>query len=125
MNDSTRAWSKRYQEAEPKHGMPNHMQAGVYSGTLQYLKAVEKAGAAADGRAVVAAMKSAPIDDPLYGKVVIREDGRAVHPMYLLQVKTPDESKSEFDVFKIVGTIPAEQAFRPLNDGNCPLVKKN
>ncbi len=124
MNDQTRAWSQRYQERHPRKAMPNHMQAGVYSGTLAYLNAIEKVGSAADGRAVVAAMKAAPIDDALFGRVVIREDGRAIHPMYLLEVKTPAESKSEWDVFKVVATIEAEKAFRPLNEGGCPLVGK-
>jgi branched-chain amino acid transport system substrate-binding protein len=124
MNDQTRAWSKRYQERHPKKAMPNHMQAGVYSGALDYLKTVDKVGSPDDGRAVVAAMKAAPVDDPLFSQVVIREDGRATHPMYLLQVKTLAESKSEWDVFKIVATIEGNQAFRPLNEGGCPLVNK-
>jgi branched-chain amino acid transport system substrate-binding protein len=124
-NDQTRTWSQRYQARHPKKMMPNHMQAGVYSSLLHYLKAVEKVGSPADGRAVVAAMKSMPTDDPLFGQGQIREDGRKIHPMYLLQVKTPSESKSEWDVFKLVGTIPADKAFRPLNEGNCPLVKQN
>ena len=124
MNDQTRAWSKRYQERHPKKAMPNHMQAGVYSGALDYLRAVDKVGSPNDGQAVVAAMKATPDDDPLFGQVVIREDGRAIHPMYLLEVKTPGESKSEWDVFKIVATIPGEQAFRSLNEGGCPLVAK-
>jgi branched-chain amino acid transport system substrate-binding protein len=122
-SDQNRAWSKRYQDRHPKKMMmPNHMQAGVYSAVLHYLKAVDKVGSPADGRAVVAAMKAMPTDDPLFGKGTIRADGRQIHPMYLLQVKTPAESKSEWDVFKIVGTIPADKAFRPLNDGGCPLV---
>jgi branched-chain amino acid transport system substrate-binding protein len=125
MSDRTRAWSQRYQERHPKHDMPNHMQAGVYSVTMDYLQAVDKVGSPADGRAVVAAMKATPVDDPLFGRVTIREDGRALHPMYLLQVKTPAESKGKWDVFKLVGTIPADQAFRPLNQGDCPLVSKN
>jgi branched-chain amino acid transport system substrate-binding protein len=124
MNDQTRAWSKRYQERHPQKEMPNHMQAGVYSATLDYLNAVDKVGSPADGRAVVAAMKATPVDDPLFGHVTIRQDGRAVHPMYLLQVKTPAESKGQWDVFKLVSTIPADQAFRPLEDGGCPLVSK-
>ena len=123
MNDQTRAWSRRFQERHAKKMMPNHMHAGVYAAVLHYLKAVEKAGSPADGRAVVAAMKAMPTDDPLFGKGTIREDGRKIHPMYLLQVKTPAESKSEWDVFKVVDTIPAEKAFRPLNEGGCPLVK--
>ena len=123
LDDQTRAWSKRYQERHPKKMMPNHMQAGVYSAVLHYLKAVEKVGSPADGTAIVVAMKAMPTDDILYGKGTIRADGRKVHPLYLLQVKTPEESKSQWDVFKIVGTIPADKAFRPLNEGGCPLVK--
>ncbi len=123
MNDQTRAWSARYQQRHPKKMMPNHMQAGVYAGTLHYLKAVDKVGSPRDGRAVVAAMKAMPTDDPLFGKGYIREDGRHMHPMYLLEVKTPAESKGEWDVFRITATIPAERAFRPIKDGGCPLVK--
>jgi branched-chain amino acid transport system substrate-binding protein len=123
-DDGTRAWSQQYQAQHPKKMMPNHMQAGVYSATMHYLQAVEKAGSPADGRAVVAAMKRIPINDPLTGKGTVREDGRAIHPMLLLQVKTAAESKSEWDVFKIVGTIRAEMAFRPLADGRCPMVGK-
>ena len=125
MNDQSRAWSKRYQERHPKKMMPNHMQAGVYAGVMHYLKAVEKVGSPTDGAAVVAAMKATPTDDLLFGKGTIREDGRKIHPMYLLQVKTPAESKSEWDVFKISATIPADKAFRPLAEGGCPLLKKN
>jgi branched-chain amino acid transport system substrate-binding protein len=122
-SDQNRAWSKRYQDRHPKKMMmPNHMQAGVYSAVLHYLKAVDKVGSPADGRAVVEAMKAMPTDDPVFGKGTIRADGRQVHPMYLLQVKTPAESKSEWDVFMVVGTIPADKAFRPLKDGGCPLV---
>jgi branched-chain amino acid transport system substrate-binding protein len=123
MNDQSRVWSKRYQERHPKKMMPNHMQAGVYAGVLHYLKAVEKVGSPADGRAVVAAMKAMPTDDPLFGKGTIREDGRKIHPMYLLQVKAPAESKGEWDVFKIAGTISADKAFRPIAEGGCPLAK--
>jgi branched-chain amino acid transport system substrate-binding protein len=123
MNDQTRAWSKRFQERHPKKMMPNHMHAGVYAAVLHYLKAVDKVGSPSDGAAVVAAMKAMPTDDPLFGRGTIRADGRKIHPMYLLQVKTPTESKSEWDVFKVIGTIPADKAFRPLNEGSCPLVK--
>ncbi|HJW77959.1 MAG TPA: ABC transporter substrate-binding protein [Beijerinckiaceae bacterium] len=122
MNDDTRAWSARYQQRHPKKMMPNHMQAGVYSATLHYLKAVDKVGSPLDGRAVVAAMKAMPTEDALFGKGHIRQDGRKMHPMYLLQVKAPSESKGGWDVFKLVATIPADQAFRPLNAGGCPLV---
>ena len=104
----TRAWSQRFQDRHPKKMMPNHMHAGVYAGVLHYLKAVDKVGSPADGRAVVAAMKAMPTDDPLFGKGTIRADGRKIHPMYLLQVKTPAESKSEWDVLKI-----CRRPFRP------------
>jgi branched-chain amino acid transport system substrate-binding protein len=124
LNDQTRAWSTRYRERHPKKEMPNHMQAGVYSATMDYLRAVDKVGSPADGRAVVAEMKATPVDDPLFGHVTIRQDGRALHPMYLLQVKAPAESKSQWDVFKLTATIPADQAFRPLEEGGCALVSK-
>jgi branched-chain amino acid transport system substrate-binding protein len=123
MNDETRAFAARYQQRHPKKMMPNHMQAGVYSGTLHYLKAVEKVGSPLDGRAVVAAMKAMPTEDALFGKGHIREDGRKMHPMHLLQVKTPAESKSEWDVFKVAATVPADKAFRALTAGGCQLVK--
>jgi branched-chain amino acid transport system substrate-binding protein len=121
-NDATRTWSRRYQERFARHQMPNDMQAGVYSGVLAYLRAVAKVGGSADGRAVVAAMKATPAEDPVYGKVTIRQDGRALHPVYLLQAKAPAESKEAWDYFKVVATIPADHAFRPLDEGRCPLV---
>jgi branched-chain amino acid transport system substrate-binding protein len=122
LNDGTRKWSERYQARFAKHQMPNDMQAGVYSSVLAYLKAVDKVGGSADGRAVVAAMKANPSDDPVYGKVTIRADGRAMHPVYLLEAKSPAESKGPWDDFKIVATIPGDHAFRPLEEGKCPLV---
>lgn len=122
INADTRAFAKRFAEKHPKKMYPNHMQAGVYSGVLHYLKAVDKVGSPANGKAVVDAMKAMPTDDPLYGKGTIRADGRKIHPLYLLQVKAPSESKGEWDAFKISGTIPADKAFRPLNEGGCPLV---
>ena len=117
-----RQWARRYQQRFPRHELPNDMQAGVYSSVLAYLTAVDKVGSAGDGKAVVAAMKAAPSDDPVYGKVAIRADGRAMHPVYLLQAKTPAQSNEPWDFFKVVATIPAEQAFRPLAGGHCPLV---
>jgi branched-chain amino acid transport system substrate-binding protein len=123
MSEQTRAWSKRFQELHNKKNMPNDMQAGVYASVIHYLKAVDKVGSASDGRAIVAAMKAMPTDDPLFGKGSIRADGRKLHPMYLFQVKEPAESKAPWDYFKLVATIPAEQAFRPLAEGNCPLAK--
>jgi branched-chain amino acid transport system substrate-binding protein len=121
-NDATRAWAKRYQERHDKKQMPNDMHAGVYASVLHYLKAVDKAGGAGDGKAVVAAMKAMPTNDSLFGKGEIRPDGRKIHPMYLFEVKGPAESKAPWDYLKTLATIPAEQAFRPLADGNCPLV---
>jgi branched-chain amino acid transport system substrate-binding protein len=122
MNEDTRAFSRRFQKRAHNGAMPNDMQAGVYSAVLHYLKAVDKVGAATDGKAVVAAMKAMPTDDPLFGKGRIREDGRKLHPMYLLQVKSPEESKGDWDFYKVISTIPADQAFRPMSEGNCPLV---
>jgi branched-chain amino acid transport system substrate-binding protein len=122
MNDRTRAWSKRF--AERHHGaMPTSVQAGVYSATLHYLKAVE-ALKSDDGPKVIAKMKEMPTDDPLFGKGVVRADGRKIHPMYLFEVKKPAESKGAWDYYKVRATIPADQAFRPLDQGECPLVKK-
>jgi branched-chain amino acid transport system substrate-binding protein len=121
-NESTRAFAHRFEARHPKHLMPNDMHAGVYAGVLHYLKAVDKAGDPNDGKAVVAAMKAMPTDDPLFGKGTIRADGRKIHPMYLFEVKSPAESKGPWDYYKLVSTIPPEQAFRPLNEGGCPLV---
>jgi branched-chain amino acid transport system substrate-binding protein len=122
LNDTTRAWSRKFQGRAHNHAMPNDMQAGVYAAVLHYLKAVDKVGGAEDGKAVVAAMKAMPTDDPLFGKGTIRADGRKIHPMYLFQVKSPEESKGDWDYFRLLATIPAEQAFRPMSEGNCPLV---
>ena len=124
LNDGTRAFAKRFAERHPRNNYPNDMQAGVYASVLHYLKAVDKVGGAGDGKAVVAAMKAIPTEDPLFGKGYIRGDGRKVHPLYLLEVKSPEESKSKWDLLKVVATIPGEQAFRPESEGNCPLVKK-
>src|SRR5271155_480452 len=122
-NDASRAFAKRFQELHPRKIMPNDMQAGVYAAVVHYLKAVAALKDASDGRAVVAKMKELPTDDPLYGKGTIRIDGRKIHPVYLYETKKPSESKGEWDYFKLVATIPAEQAFRPLSEGGCSLVK--
>jgi branched-chain amino acid transport system substrate-binding protein len=121
MNDSNRAWTKRWQE-ERKGKFPTMIQAGVYAGITHYLKAVVAAKGASDGKAVVAEMKKMPTDDPLFGKGTIRADGRKVHDAYLFEVKTPAESKHPGDFYKLRATIPAAEAFRPLKDGGCPLV---
>ena len=123
MNDANRAWTKRWQAERNAAGkVPTMNQAGVYAGTLHYLKAVTALKSAADGKAVVAEMKKQPTDDPLFGKGTIRADGRKLHPAYLFEVKKPEESKYPGDFYKLRATIPAEEAFRPLKEGNCPLV---
>jgi branched-chain amino acid transport system substrate-binding protein len=94
----------------------------VYSSVIHYLKAVGALRSAGDGKAVVAKMKEMPTDDPLFGKGSIRIDGRKIHDAYLFEVKQPDESKYPGDDYKLRATIPAAEAFRPLNDGHCPLV---
>jgi branched-chain amino acid transport system substrate-binding protein len=121
MNDANRAWTKRWQ-AEHGGKFPSMVQAGVYSATLHYLKAVAAQKSAADGKAVVSQMKALPTDDPLFGKGYIRADGRKIHPAYLFQVKKPEESKYPGDDYIVRATIPAEEAFRPIKDGNCPMV---
>ncbi len=121
-NDDTRAFATRFAAKHPRHLMPNDMQAGVYASVIHYLKAVKQVGGAADGKAVVDAMKAMPTDDPLFGHGSIRADGRKMHPVFLYETKTPAESKGEWDMFKLIATVPADQAFRPLKDGHCPLV---
>ncbi|MEK9970521.1 MAG: ABC transporter substrate-binding protein, partial [Ferrovibrio sp.] len=123
LNDGTRAWSKRFQARHAKKMMPNDMHAGVYAALTHYFKAVDKVGEATDGRAVVAAMKSISTDDPLFGKGSNTIYGRKLHPMYLLEAKKPGESKGDWDFLKVAATVPAEKAFRPLAEGNCPLAK--
>ena len=120
LNDKTRSFSQRF--AERMGGrVPTMNHAGTYSSTLAYLHAVQ-AAKTIEGDKVVAQMTTAPIDDPLFGTVTVRKDGRAVHNMYVFQVKSPGESKRRYDDYTLLQTIPAEQAFRPLKDGNCPLV---
>src|SRR6202521_94681 len=121
MNDQTRAFAKRFAERD-KGIHPTMVHAGVYAAVLHYLKAVE-ALKSDDGTKVVAKMKEMPTDDPLFGKGTIRADGRKIHPAYLVEVKKPSESKGAWDYYKVRATIPADQAFRPLADGGCPLVK--
>ena len=122
MNDANRAWTKRWQQ-ERQGKWPTMIHAGVYAGITHYLKtAVALKGNLTDGKAVVAQMKSMPTDDQLFGKGTIRPDGRKVHPAYLLEVKKPADSKHPGDFYTVRATIPADQAFRPLKEGNCPLV---
>jgi branched-chain amino acid transport system substrate-binding protein len=119
LNDQTRAWSKRF--ADQHKAYPTSNQASAYSATLHLLKAAE-AAKTHDGKQLVDKMKSMPTDDPVLGKGSIREDGRKLHPMYLFQAKTPEESKSEWDLYKLVKTVPTEDAWRPLAEGGCALV---
>jgi branched-chain amino acid transport system substrate-binding protein len=121
-NDNNRAFAKEFGPAN-KGNMPTMVQAGVYSAVTHYLKAVHELKSDADGAAVVAKMKSMPTDDKLFGKGTIRADGRKIHDMYLLEVKKPAESKAPWDYYKVRATIPAAEAFRPIGQGECPLVK--
>jgi branched-chain amino acid transport system substrate-binding protein len=125
LNDGTRAFSARFSERAKSKARPSMVQAGVYSGLIHYFKTLEAMGGNPhDGAKVVAKMKEMPTDDPLFGKGSIRADGRKIHPAYLFEVKKPEESKGPWDYYKLVGTTPAEQAFRPLSESSCPLVKK-
>ncbi|MDB5557127.1 MAG: transporter permease [Enterovirga sp.] len=121
-NEQTRAWSKRMGE-RLNNRMPNMTNAGVYGSVLHYLKAVA-AEKSKDAGKVMARMKATPTDDILFGKGSIREDGRKIHDAFLLEVKKPEESKGEWDVAKILAKVPADQVWRPLDQGGCPLVKK-
>ena len=123
LNDQTREFSKRF-AAKAGGKMPTMVQAGVYAGILHYLKAVE-ALKGKDPQAVMAKMKEMPTDDPLFGKGTIRADGRKIHDAYLFEVKKPAESKGEWDLYKLVAKLPGDQAFRPLEEGGCALVKKS
>ncbi|MFI4980675.1 MAG: ABC transporter substrate-binding protein [Nevskiales bacterium] len=121
LNDESRKWSRRFFERMKK--MPNMSQAGVYSSTMHYLKAVKAAGTDETG-AVMKKMREMPINDFFAKNGRIREDGRMVHDMYLFEVKAQQESKSPWDYYKLRATIPADQAFQPLSKSTCPLVKK-
>ncbi|HXF87959.1 MAG TPA: ABC transporter substrate-binding protein [Xanthobacteraceae bacterium] len=121
MNDANRAFAQKF-APQNKGIYPSMIHAGVYSAVTHYLKAVHELKSDADGKAVVAKMKSMPTEDRLFGKGYIRQDGRKIHDMYLFEVKKPAESKGPWDLYKLRATIPAEQAFRPLKEGGCPLV---
>ncbi|MDI4655631.1 ABC transporter substrate-binding protein [Xanthobacter autotrophicus] len=122
MNDGSRAFADRF-AAQLNGRRPTANQAGVYAGTLHYLRAVAAADST-DGQQVVAKMKAMPSNDPLFGKGEVRADGRHIHNMYLFQVKAPDQSKGPWDYYNLVATIPAQEAFRPMAEGRCPLVAK-
>ncbi len=122
LDEGTRAWSRRF--AEKNNGrMPTQIQAGVYSSVIHYLKTVEKLKDTKDGAKIVADMKAVPTEDPLFGKGSIRPDGRKLHPHYLFEVKKPADMKEPWDLYNVLSTIPAGEAFRPMSEGGCPLVK--
>jgi branched-chain amino acid transport system substrate-binding protein len=123
LNDKTRAFSKRF-AARNNNKMPTSIQAGFYSAALQYLNAV-KAASTDNSDAVMAKLKEIKWDDPVFGLSWIRQDGRKMHNMYLFEVKKPSESKGPYDYYKLISTMAAEEAFRPLDQSECPLVKKN
>jgi branched-chain amino acid transport system substrate-binding protein len=125
LNDDTRAFSKKF-AARMKNGAPPSMvQAGVYAGLMHYFKALEALGSNPhDGAKVVAKMKEMPTDDPLFGKGAIQPNGRTIHSAYLFEVKKPSESKSAWDFYKLVGSVPGDQAFTPLDKSTCALLKK-
>jgi branched-chain amino acid transport system substrate-binding protein len=125
LNDKTRDWSKRFQKLSPKGAMASMDAAGVYAGVLHYLKAMDALGGNPhDGAKVVAKMKELPTDDPLFGKGPLRIDGRRIIPAYLFEVKKPEESKYPWDYYKLIATIAPEDAAKPLEASDCPLVKK-
>jgi branched-chain amino acid transport system substrate-binding protein len=124
MNDETRAFSDRFAKRMKSGAKPTMVQAGTYAAVRHYLKALEALGGNPhDGAKVAAKMKELPTDDPLFGKGIIRADGRKIHPVYLFEVKKPSESKGPWDYYTLKATIPAEEAFRPLAESACPLVK--
>ncbi len=122
-NEGTRAFARRFQAAHPKKMMPNDMHAGMYAATEHLMKAMAQIKSADDGVKLVDAMKAIPTDDPLFGKGIIRVDGRKLHPVYLYKAKSSAESKYDWDYFRLVATINPEDAFRPLDKGGCPFVK--
>lgn len=125
LNDGTRTFSKRFQERSKNKAMPTTVQAGVYSSLIHYFKTLDEMGGNPhDGIKVVENMKAIPTDDPLFGKGSIQPNGRKIHPAYLFEVKKPSEAKAPWDYYKLVATIPADQAFTPLDKSGCPLLKK-
>ena len=126
LNEGTRAFTKRFQ-ATMKDRVPTMNQAGAYGATMHWMKAIAAMSdkqRAHEGKAIAAKMKELPTDDPLFGKGSIRADGRTIHDMYLFEVKKPAESKGPYDFYKLAATIPGDQAFRPMDQGGCPLVSK-
>jgi branched-chain amino acid transport system substrate-binding protein len=120
-DDESRAFARRFAERH-RGAVPTQYQAGIYSAVAHYLKAIDAAGTD-EAMAVAAKMRALPVNDMFVKGGVVREDGRHVHPLHLVEVKKPAESKGPWDIYRILATVPAEQAFRPLNEGGCPLVK--
>jgi len=120
LNDRTRAFGKRFFDRMKR--MPTMNQAATYSATLHYLKAVQAAGTK-ETKPVMAKMRATPVRDAFTDNGILREDGRMVHSMFLFEVKKPEESKGPWDYYKVLAEVPGDQAFRPLNEGGCPLVK--
>ena len=120
LNDRTRAFGKRFFERMKR--MPTMNQAATYSATLHYLNAVKAAGTR-DTKPVLAKMRSTPVRDAFTDNGFLREDGRMVHSMFLFEVKKPEESRAPWDYYKVLAEVPGDQAFRPMKDGGCPLVK--
>ena len=126
LNDRTRAFTRRLRASQKGMVPPDMIQAGCYAGTLHYLKAVAAMGVAAaksSGADAVTRMKAMPCDDDAYGQSSIRADGRQISPAYLFQAKTPAESKGEWDLYKLLATTPAAEAYQPLAEARCALVK--
>jgi branched-chain amino acid transport system substrate-binding protein len=121
LNEPSRAWTKRWQ-AERSGRLPTAVQAGDYSAVTHYLKAIESIKSDTDGKAVVARMKEISTDDPLYGRGMVRADGRLIKDVYMFEVKKPEDSKYPGDFYKLRATIPAAEAYRPLKEGGCPLI---
>lgn len=123
LNDNTRSFSNRFMKQTNRR--PTMVQAGVYASVLHYLKAVQAVGSAKDALAVAAKMKEMPAEDLAFGKSTVRADGRVIHNSYLFEVKKPEESNGPWDYYKLISTTPADKAFRPMSEGNCPLVSGN
>jgi branched-chain amino acid transport system substrate-binding protein len=122
-NDGTRVFASRFQALHPSKMKPNDMHAGMYAATAHLMKAMAETKGADDGVKLIDAMKAIPTDDPLFGKGTIRIDGRKIHPVYLMMAKTLAESKGDWDYFKLAATVSPQDAWRPLDKGDCPFVK--
>ena len=126
LNEGTRAFGRRFAARRNGRPMPDSAQAGQYSAVSHYLKTVAAVGvdrAKSSGRDMIAQMRQIPVEDPIFGKSIIRPDGRVIHPVYLLEAKAPAESKEAWDLMKVIGTVPTDQAFRPMSEGGCPMVR--